>query len=103
MTGCIQITLLLALGAAACTSSDGPTPPATPDAPDPVTQAPKQYENQPAFTPPNTRVESYLDVLPSSLGPAIDPAKGYYTAEIAGGAHWVTDGTYQSMFIVTAT
>jgi hypothetical protein len=64
---------------------------------------PKQYANQPAFTPPDTRVDDYIDVLPASLGPAIDPAKGYYTAEINGGVHWVTDGMYQSMFIVTST
>src|SRR5689334_17269711 len=90
-----RLALALAITAAACTSNNAA------DAPDAAIQAPKQYANQPTFTAPNMRVDSYLDVLPSSLGPAIDPAKGYYTAEIAGGVHWVTDGIYQSMFIVT--
>lgn len=92
-----RLALMLAIGAAACTSS------APSDTPDAAPQGPKQYANQPAFAAPNTRVDSYLDMLPASQGPAIDPAKGYYTAEITGGVHWVTDGIYQSMFIVTTT
>lgn len=113
------LALPLASGIYACSSDGGgnavspsAAPTTTPSSPDAAGQPsgdsgicpapPKQYANQPAFTPPDTRVDDYLDVLPASLGPAIDAAKGYYTAEINGGVHWVTDGMYQSMFIVTS-
>ena len=37
----------------------------------------------------------------AALGPAIDPAKGYFVEEIRDGLYWVTDGIYQVMFLTT--
>ena len=40
-------------------------------------------------------------VLPAAaIGPKI-PAKGYLVQEIRGGLYWLTDGAYQTMFMVT--
>lgn len=44
---------------------------------------------------------SYFPAPASSLGPRI-PASGYYVGHIRGGLYWVTDGGYQSLFLVTA-
>lgn len=38
---------------------------------------------------------------PDAYGPPPDPAKGYHAAEIDDGIHWVTDGIYQAMFVVS--
>ena len=51
----------------------------------------------PAIGVPNTK---YLDVPPSALGPAIDPAKGYRLQKLGDGLYMVTDNVYQSMFLV---
>src|SRR5437867_3521364 len=77
------LALLLSVGASAC-STDGNSAAPGADASTALSPA-KTYANQPPFTPPNTRVDNYLDVLPGSFGPAVDRAKGYYTAEIRGG------------------
>ncbi len=37
----------------------------------------------------------------SAKGPAIDPGKGYFVGEIRDGLYWVTDGSYQIMFLTT--
>ncbi|WP_236654285.1 MBL fold metallo-hydrolase [Streptacidiphilus anmyonensis] len=42
----------------------------------------------------------FAPVPPSSLGPALNAA-GYYVAPIADALHWVTDGSYQAMFLTT--
>ena len=34
--------------------------------------------------------------------PAIPPAKGYFVQEIRGGLYWVTDGLYNTMFLVSS-
>jgi len=40
--------------------------------------------------------------VPSAArGPAIPQDKGYLVREIRGGLYWVTDGTYQAMFLTT--
>ena len=36
----------------------------------------------------------------AAIGPKI-PAKGYLVQEIGGGLYWLTDGAYQTMFMVT--
>ena len=36
-----------------------------------------------------------------AYGPTMDPAKGYFSDEIRGGVHWITDGSLQAMFVVT--
>jgi glyoxylase-like metal-dependent hydrolase (beta-lactamase superfamily II) len=35
--------------------------------------------------------------------PAIPPEKGYFVQEIRGGLYWVTDGLYNTMFLVSST
>ncbi len=37
----------------------------------------------------------------AALGPAIDPAKGYFVEEIRDGLYWVTNGFYLVMFLTT--
>jgi glyoxylase-like metal-dependent hydrolase (beta-lactamase superfamily II) len=37
----------------------------------------------------------------AAIGPTIPPEKGYLVEEIRGGLYWVTDGTYNTMFMVT--
>lgn len=37
----------------------------------------------------------------AAVGPTIPPEKGYLVEEIRGGLYWVTDGTYNIMFMVT--
>ena len=37
----------------------------------------------------------------SAKGPTIPPEKGYFVEEIRGGLYWVTDGSYNTMFMVT--
>jgi glyoxylase-like metal-dependent hydrolase (beta-lactamase superfamily II) len=36
-----------------------------------------------------------------AYGPMPDPETGMYVGEIADGIHWVTEGVYQAMFVVT--
>jgi len=53
----------------------------------------------------NTSVQS--EVTPSlsmpeaAIGPTIPPEKGYLVEEIRDGLYWVTDGSYNTMFLVT--
>lgn len=37
----------------------------------------------------------------AAIGPAIPPEKGYLVEEIRGGLYWITDGSYNTMFLVT--
>jgi glyoxylase-like metal-dependent hydrolase (beta-lactamase superfamily II) len=37
----------------------------------------------------------------AAIGPTIPPEKGYLVEEIRGSLYWVTDGTYNGMFMVT--
>ena len=37
----------------------------------------------------------------SAKGQAIDPGKGYFVGEIRDGLYWVTEGSYQVMFLTT--
>ncbi|KAJ7363000.1 beta-lactamase-like protein, partial [Mycena albidolilacea] len=40
--------------------------------------------------------------LPSAVDlVAIDPTLGYFVGNLAGGVHWVTDGSYNNMFLVS--
>lgn len=48
--------------------------------------------------------DSMVTVAPipdSARGPAIDPEKGYFVEEISDGLYWVTEGSYQVMFLTT--
>src|SRR5918992_1509079 len=37
----------------------------------------------------------------TAIGPTIPPEKGYFVEEIRDGLYWVTDGSYNAMFLVT--
>src|SRR5262249_11696183 len=65
--------------------------PGTPGAP---------YANMPAVAPIGVRVDKYLDVPDQAKGPAVDSAKGYRTQKLGEGLYLITDGAYQSMFMI---
>jgi glyoxylase-like metal-dependent hydrolase (beta-lactamase superfamily II) len=54
----------------------------------------------PAIPPIGVKISKYLEVPSSSLGPAIDPAKGYRVQDLGSGLYMITDNGYQSMFLV---
>ena len=59
----------------------------------------RQAESHIAHGDPQVRcAESLPD---TASGVAIDPAKGYFVEEIKDGVYWVTEGTYQMMFVTT--
>lgn len=62
--------------------------------------AAEPYPDMPAIAPIGVRIGKYLDVPPSAVGPAIDPAKGYRLQDLGRGLYMVTDNVYQSMFLV---
>jgi glyoxylase-like metal-dependent hydrolase (beta-lactamase superfamily II) len=61
----------------------------------------KPYPNANDIAPPVTLIEKYAPVLDSSMGPAIDPEKGYAVEDLGSGAFFVTEGVYQVMFVRT--
>lgn len=58
------------------------------------------YPNMPTLAPIGVRVDKYLDVPEFAKGPSIDPAKGYRLQDLGHGLYMVTEGAYQSMFLV---
>jgi glyoxylase-like metal-dependent hydrolase (beta-lactamase superfamily II) len=58
------------------------------------------YPGMPEIAPIGVRTGKYLDVPASAQGPAIDPAKGYRRQDLGKGLYMITDGAYQSMFLV---
>src|SRR5258706_4926453 len=58
------------------------------------------YSNMPLIAPIGVRIGKCLDVPPSALGPAIDPAKGYRLQDLGKGLYMVTDNAIQAMFLV---
>jgi glyoxylase-like metal-dependent hydrolase (beta-lactamase superfamily II) len=54
----------------------------------------------PSIAPIGERIDKYMDVPTSAVGPAVDPAKGYRLQDLGSGLYMITDNTYQSMFIV---
>lgn len=63
-------------------------------------QAGEPYPNMPSIAPIGVRIAKYLDVPPSSQGPAIDPVKGYRLQDMGSGLYMITDNAIQSMFLV---
>jgi Metallo-beta-lactamase superfamily len=59
------------------------------------------YPNMPDIVPPNVRTDAYTPLTALQLGPPIDPAKGYRTENLGGGVYMVTDGIYNTMFVVS--
>lgn len=58
------------------------------------------YANMPKIAPIGVRTEKYMDIPESGKGPAIDPAKGYRIEVVGRDMYMVSDGAYQSMFVV---
>jgi glyoxylase-like metal-dependent hydrolase (beta-lactamase superfamily II) len=58
-----------------------------------VSQAVKQSDN-------SSTVSATIQLPEAAKGPPI-PAKGYLVQQIRGGLYWLTDGGYQTMFMVT--
>jgi glyoxylase-like metal-dependent hydrolase (beta-lactamase superfamily II) len=59
-----------------------------------VSQAVKQSDNS------SSTVSATIQLPEAAKGPPI-PAKGYLVQQIKGGLYWLTDGGYQTMFMVT--
>jgi glyoxylase-like metal-dependent hydrolase (beta-lactamase superfamily II) len=47
--------------------------------------------------------ESPAPVPEAARGPAVPPQRGYLRTDLGNGAHWLTDGHYQMLFIVTGS
>ena len=58
------------------------------------------YANMPALAPIGVSIGKYFDVPESAKGPAIDAAKGYRTEKLGDGLYMISEGAYQSMFMV---
>jgi glyoxylase-like metal-dependent hydrolase (beta-lactamase superfamily II) len=58
-----------------------------------ASQAVKQFDN-------SSTVNATIQLPEAAKGPPI-PAKGYLVQQIGGGLYWLTDGAYQTMFMVT--
>lgn len=58
------------------------------------------YANMPLIGPIGVRTGKYIDVPVLSQGPPIDPAKGYRLQDLGKGLYMITEGAYQSMFLV---
>jgi glyoxylase-like metal-dependent hydrolase (beta-lactamase superfamily II) len=57
-----------------------------------------QNNNNTSIQPEGTPSSS---IPAAAIGPTIPPEKGYFVEEIRGGLYWVTDGSYNTMFLVT--
>lgn len=55
-----------------------------------------------AIAPIGVPVGKYLEVPLPAKGPVIDPAKGYRIENLGEGLYLISDGSYQSMFLVYA-
>jgi glyoxylase-like metal-dependent hydrolase (beta-lactamase superfamily II) len=49
----------------------------------------------------SSSVTNQSSIPEAAIGPTIPPEKGYLVEEIRGGLYWVTDGAYNTMFMVT--
>jgi glyoxylase-like metal-dependent hydrolase (beta-lactamase superfamily II) len=52
-------------------------------------------------TQPSSPTTNQSAIPEAAIGPAIPPEKGYVVEEIRGGLYGVTDGSYNTMFLVT--
>lgn len=59
------------------------------------------YEGAPDIPTPFTHIAKYAPVLEASMGPAIDPDKGYRVQDLGEGAYMVTEGVYQILVLRT--
>jgi len=85
---------LLWAGLGSATESDHEAPPG---------QAGRPYANMPDIAPIGIRVDKYYDIPEQAKGPEIDPAKGCRVEELGKGLYMITDGFFQSVFMVYET
>lgn len=52
------------------------------------------------YGPDSTNID-FLPVPSSSVGPPISPQLGYYLEHLGNGIYFITDGSYQTMFLVS--
>lgn len=64
------------------------------------TSASAPFPNMPELAPIGVKIAKYMDVPESAKGPAIDPKKGYRLQKLGENLYMVTEGAYQSMFLV---
>jgi glyoxylase-like metal-dependent hydrolase (beta-lactamase superfamily II) len=58
------------------------------------------YANMPEIAPIGVRIDQHLPVPAEAKGPPIDPAKGYRLQDLGKGLYMISEGAYQSMFMV---
>src|SRR5450432_767274 len=66
----------------------------------PGSAAATSFPNMPELAPIGVKIAKYMDVPESAKGPAIDPKKGYRLQKLGENLYMVTEGAYQSMFLV---
>ena len=68
-----------------------------------MSQNPKMMANwmETMMEPGNAIVAPSTSIPENAKGPAIDFEKGYLVQEIKDGLYWLTDGSYQTMFLTT--
>ena len=59
------------------------------------------YDDAPDIPTPFTHIAKYAPVLEASVGPSIDPDKGYRVQDLGNGAYMVTEGVYQILVLRT--
>jgi hypothetical protein len=69
----------------------------------PPGQPGRPYPNMPSIAPIGERIDKYYDLPDIAKGPSVDPAKGYRIEELGKGLYLITDGGYQSVFVVYET
>src|ERR1700722_11027941 len=94
LTGLVAAAGLLLSGLALADAAGDLAPPGQPGRP---------YPNMPPIAPIGERIDKYYDLPEISKGPAVDPAKGYRIEELGKGLYLITDGGYQSVFMVYET
>ena len=62
--------------------------------------SPQNNNNNTSVQPEGTPSSS-SSIPEAAMGPTIPPEKGYLVEEIRDGLYWVTDGSYNTMFLVT--
>lgn len=72
----------------------------------PLTNAHCSHENEHRDLPkiyygPDTTNIGFLPVPPSSIGVPISSEIGYYLEDLGNGTYFITDGSYQTMFLVS--
>jgi glyoxylase-like metal-dependent hydrolase (beta-lactamase superfamily II) len=59
------------------------------------------FTQAPPSTSSSSSITNQSAIPEGAKGPMIPPEKGYLVEQIRGGLYWVTDGSYNTMFLVT--